>query len=502
MIGMSAQQVPLSSGGTRPRVEGEVSAVVVGGGLAGLAAATVLAERGVKVTVLERERFLGGRAGGWTDHLESGEPFEMERGFHAFFRQYYNLRNLLRRTDPGLRHLTPLEDYPILGPDGARETFTGVPKTPPLNMLEIVRRTPTLHLSDMPKLNGPAALEMLAYDRERTYRLFDDRTAKDYLDSLRFPPRARQVLFNVFAHSFFNPEEGMSAADMIAMFHFYFTGNPEGLVFDVLCEPLSIGVFAPLRRYLEGLGVTFELGKPVRRLGRRPDGGFAAHVAGRSAALEADLAVLAVEVPALKALLAASPELDDGELRAAVEGLDVTLPFAVWRLWLDKPPRHDREPFIGVTGLGELDLLAIYDALEGESRRWSMVHGGAVVELHAYAVPEEMTEEDIKADLLAQMHALFPETRGSTVLEERFLLRRDCPAFPPGSFARRPPVETATPGLALAGDFVRMPFPCALMEKATASGLMAASALLAPHGVRAEPIWSVPPKGLTARLYR
>ena len=50
-------------------------------------------------------------------------------------------------------------------------------------------------------------------------------------------PEARQMLFSVFAHSFFNPEERMSAADLVAMFHFYFLGNPEGLVFDVQTEP-------------------------------------------------------------------------------------------------------------------------------------------------------------------------------------------------------------------------------------------------------------------------
>lgn len=45
------------------------SAIVVG---AGLAAAVVLAERGVQVTVLERERFTGGRAGAWADQLKDG----------------------------------------------------------------------------------------------------------------------------------------------------------------------------------------------------------------------------------------------------------------------------------------------------------------------------------------------------------------------------------------------------------------------------------------------
>ena len=34
--------------------------------------------------------------------------------------------------------------------------------------------------------------------------------------SLRFPPAARQMLFDVFAHSFFNPEEQYSAAELLA----------------------------------------------------------------------------------------------------------------------------------------------------------------------------------------------------------------------------------------------------------------------------------------------
>ena len=43
---------------TRPRV------VVVGAGIAGLAAATGLAERGVTVDIVERRPYLGGRVGG------------------------------------------------------------------------------------------------------------------------------------------------------------------------------------------------------------------------------------------------------------------------------------------------------------------------------------------------------------------------------------------------------------------------------------------------------
>ena len=77
------------------------------------------------MTLVEKESFLGGRAGAWTDRLSTGEPFEMERGFHAFFRQYYNLKALLRRIDPDLSFLRELEDYPIHGPQGERAELPG-----------------------------------------------------------------------------------------------------------------------------------------------------------------------------------------------------------------------------------------------------------------------------------------------------------------------------------------------------------------------------------------
>ena len=62
-------------------------AVVVGAGIAGLTAATGLAERGIAVELVERQDYLGGRVGGWTEHSDGAE-LAMNRGFHAFFRQY------------------------------------------------------------------------------------------------------------------------------------------------------------------------------------------------------------------------------------------------------------------------------------------------------------------------------------------------------------------------------------------------------------------------------
>ena len=385
------------------------TAVIAGGGLAGVAAAVVLAERGVSVVLAEREPFLGGRAGAWTDRLATGESFEMERGFHAFFRQYYNLQALLRRIDDGLTFLEPLEDYPILGPGGQVESFSGLPNKPPWNVVALTKRTPTLGLRDLMGVNGLAALSMLRYERGWTYGRYDDQTAGEYLDSLSFPPDARRMLFDVFAHSFFNPEEAMSAGELLMMFHFYFSGNPEGLIFDVSKRPFSKSIWGPLGDYMTGLGVDVRTGCTVSRVAKGADRRWSVDLNGEM--VEADLVVLALTVPGLQAVVAESPDLDDAGFRRSVEGLALTHPFAVWRLWFDRPANPDRQPFAGTTGVGSLDNISLYNLFEDESRSWAERTGGSVVELHAYAVDPGMDEPAIREDLLHAPPHLLPRVR-------------------------------------------------------------------------------------------
>jgi isorenieratene synthase len=491
------QRVPPLRNGGAEKVAPGANAVVVGGGIAGLAAATVLAERGVEVTVVERESFLGGRAGAFSDRLADGTPFAMERGFHGFFRQYYNLRAMLRRIDPELSFLTPLTDYPLLGPDGARESFSDLPKRAPFNIVELIRRTESLRLRDLRAIAPRPALAMLTYDPDLTYARYDETSARTYLDSLCFPKHARQMLFDVFSHSFFNPEEGLSAAELLMNFHFYFMGNPEGLIFDVVDDPFSTAVWDPYRRYLEELGVRFRLETSVSRI-ERASTKLRAAIERDDEAIETDAIVLAVAVPALHRIVDASPDLDDAAFRRRVKRADVTLPFAVLRLWLDRPVRAGRAPFVGTAGLGILDNISIYELFEEESREWADERRGSVVELHAYAVPEEMSEAEIRRELLDGVHQLYPETREAKIVEDRFLLRRDCPAFGPGSYPDRPTVETPWEGLCLAGDYVKTPFPSALMERAAATGFMAANRILGRWRGREEPLYSVRPRGILA----
>ena len=74
-----------------------------------------------------------------------------------------------------------------------------------------------------------------------------------HLDRLR-------ELFEAFARSFFCNQNALSAAELVAMFHYYFLGNPEGIGFDVPNTDHATAVWNPLREHLIRHGADIRLG--------------------------------------------------------------------------------------------------------------------------------------------------------------------------------------------------------------------------------------------------
>ena len=279
--------------------------------------------------------------------------------------------------------------------------------------------------------------------------------------------------------SFFNREEEMSAAELVMMFHFYFLGNPEGLGFDVPSGDHLTAVWEPWRGHLAGLGVEVASGQRVSSL--------------REARSGVDSVVIACDVDGVQSIAAGT------EVETHVDGLTTAPPYAVLRLWCEGDAAPHRPAFAGVAGCDDLDSVSLYHRLEARSRSWATRRRGSVVEVHAYAA---RSTDGLGARLVSDLERVYPETRGLHTVDRHYRVAADCPGFPPGSHATRPGVDIGVDGVYLAGDFVRLSFPTALMERAAASGVVAANGILKRAGVRQEPVYSVPRRGFLAALRR
>lgn len=479
--------------------------VVVGGGIAGVAAATVLAERGVNVTLCESTDRLGGRVSAW--NTEDGRT--MSRGFHAFFRQYYNLRALLKRVDPQLSSLMALEDYPLVRPDGRQESFKGLPLAPPRSFIEFVRRSPAFTLRNLMAVNIPTALELLRVDFPGTYSDYDGQSAESFLDRLHFPEGARDLALEVFARSFFAHPSKFGAGELIAMFHTYFLGSAEGLLFDVPDDDYHTTIWQPLHDYLTDLGTTVRTSTSVDRVQILEDGQSALVSIGQEV-IAADAVVLATDPRTTRKLVTDfDPDLA-GPAKAWSEAVGATNnapPFTVVRLWFDKLVQTDRAAFLGTSGFGHLDNVSVLERFESGAAQWSSDHDGSVVELHAYACADEIVNDDEARDRLVselrdELSKVYPETETFSVVHEEVLVYDDCGLIGPNGWKSRPSVETPWPALTLAGDWLRCDYPVALMERATTTGYIAANTLLSQWGVAGQDIWTVPMSGMLRRKKR
>jgi isorenieratene synthase len=467
-------------------------AAVIGAGLAGLRAATVLGQRGFTVHLFEKADYLGGKTGAWAHRLPDGTIGEVEHGFHAFFRHYYNLRRFLDEVGASSA-LRPIEDYCILVRGGAAYSFRDLETAPVLNILAMLR-TPMLRPRDLlrrPRLARLIAL--LAYDPERTFARYDDVSFDAFADQVDLPPALR-VVFYSFARAFFATPDRMSAAEVIKSFHFFYLSHDLGLLYEFPSDTYGRTLLQPIRTRLEALGVTIRLGAGV---GAIETDGDAFRILDESF----DYVVLAPDVVGARAIAEASASLDrlaPGTL-AKLRALRPSQPNAVLRLWIDRPSGDGLPGFVVVAKERLLDSVTFYHRVEEASAAWAARSGGSVIELHCYAVPDGVPESTIAGTLKDELWGHFPSLRGCRVLSEHLQVNRNFTAFHTGMHAHRPGVETEHPGLVLAGDWVALRVPAMLMEAAVTSGLEAANAILRQEGVREVPVYSVPQRGIVAR---
>ncbi|HEY3535621.1 MAG TPA: hydroxysqualene dehydroxylase HpnE [Pedococcus sp.] len=424
--------------------------VVVGGGLAGSAAALRLSEAGERVVLVEARGRLGGRACSGARH---GHP--VDTGAHVALRCYAAYLGFLERV--GSAHLLPVRDR------------LDIPVIVRGRTSHLTRAWPLRYAALSPGERVRAVAAGLALRRvDPTDPASDAESFGHWLDRHGQDQRAVRRLWGLLGLPALNLEPGEASLAMAAkVFRTALFEDADAADLGVPVAPLGALHDAPVRMTLQGLGVELRTNARVLALDRVRDG-LLVSLRDRNGSgavqLRASGVVLAVPHQEAAELVpsAACPERDRWvELGSS--------PIVNTHLLLDRPVLH--EP-LAATPDSELQWLFDRTTAAGHRGQYlvsSVSAAGPLIGIPAGTLVERQVDA---------LRRLLPAARGARVVDA-FVTREPAATFraAPGTARLRPGPTTLWPQLVLAGAWTDTGWPDTL-EGAVRSGLTAASSLV------------------------
>jgi squalene-associated FAD-dependent desaturase len=451
---------------------GNTRAVVIGGGLAGLSCAVALADRGMRVTVLEAGARLGGRASSWVD---PGSGDVVDIGPHIFHSEYHNMLAFLERLgtsrlicwQPGKVLTIASKQHPLV----LRHWHL----PPPLSLMPSLLAAPGLGMRDYLSMSG-VALRGMQFGEEEVGKL-DSVTMLDFLREQGVSEAMIDFWWRFAAMVVTNvPLERCSAAALLRI-HAQLSGY-RALHFGFAAVGLGELYTDQATRIIEDAGGEVRVDAAVTAiLGQDKAEGV---VLAGGERIAADVVVSAVPPQSLDPLLppwwrGATP------FAAGFAGLDAVepSPYISTYLWFDRALHTER--FFSHPWSPQRLNYDFYDLTQirhGWRGRPTVMACNIIYSHRAHG----MSDDDIVRATVAEIAEFAPGAAQARVVHadvHRIPMAIPCPV--PGFERMRPPAASPVPGLFLAGDWTRTHMPCT-MESAVKSGAMAAEEVLGACG--------------------
>ena len=461
---------------SRPRV------AIVGGGLAGLAAAVALAETDCRVELYEARRSLGGRAGSFRD---PSTDEVVDHCQHVSMGCCTNLADFCRRV--GIESLFRRDRrLHFIGPDGRAYPFAASPLPAPFHLAPAFWGLK--YLSNNQRISiGRATWKLMRM-------LPDDAsgspTIGDWLRGQRQSARAIELYWNVILVSALGEDldrASLTAARKVIVDGFL--SAREAYVVEVPRVPLGELYGASLERWLTERGVFLHLGAAVRQVSckEQPRIGLAG-----GAEIRPNFVVLALPWHRIRNvvdvnLAAHFPWLSE------VDSVEAS-PITGVHLWFDRPIM----PYEHAVLVGRLSQWVFHratsDAAIGAPGHYYQV----VVSASRNLAGRDRGE--IVDEVCRELSAIWPEAAAARRLHARVVTEQAAVfSVRPGLDQVRPPQQTDVTGVLVAGDWTSTGWP-ATMESAVRSGYLAAESILESLGRPQRFLAEDLRRGLLARL--
>jgi squalene-associated FAD-dependent desaturase len=445
------------------------SAIVIGGGLAGLACGVALAEVGWRVGLFEQKPFLGGRATSYV--LPNGE--HVDNCQHVTLGCCTNLADFYRRVGSADK-IKFFDQLVFLDPQGRRGTMTAGLLPAPFHMAGSFLTFAPLTMRD--KLSIARAMLDIVAAKGKTA----DLTEGGGISMLEWLRRRRQTkgaierFWRVVLVSALDEElDRTDARYGVDVFWKAFLMNSTGYRMGIPVVPLA-ELYAGCKVAIENRGGEVTLRSPVRSL--NAEGTTIRSVqfdGGREES--ADAYVFAVAHDALFDLM---PE----NIRRAEPSLAnltkiKTAPITGVHFWFDRPVMV--EPFVTLLDTNTqwiFNKSMLYGEEKGATANNQEQYLQMVISA-SYDLLKKSRQEIIDICLREVRQAL-PRAQEAQLMKSTVIKEVSATFSPqPGVDRWRPKQETKIPGLFFAGDWTATGWP-ATMEGAVRSGYLAAEAVL------------------------
>jgi squalene-associated FAD-dependent desaturase len=452
--------------------------VIVGGGLAGLAAASGLVDRGLRITLLESRPRLGGRASSFQDPV-TGEL--VDNCQHVSMACCTNLADFCRRVgiDGMLRRERELV---FLDEQGRTSRWRAGLAPAPFHLCGSFLRAGFLSAGD--KMRVAYGLTRLARGRDEK----PGESLEAWLLRHRQTDRTIKLFWATVLVSALNERlDQMDVGHARKVFVDGFLRNRVAFQPELPLVPLGDLYGAQLERWLGDHGVEVRKTTGVRRIEDDADGALRGVELRSGESLAADFVVLAVPFGRVQGLIPDSLRERLPEL-ASLEDLQAA-PITGVHLWLDRPVC----PYDHVVTPGRLiQWVFNHTAIQGRTARGELSQnpsvgsaagtgGGQYLQVVISASYDllPLDKDAIQRAVIRELAEIWPETKAANVVRSWVVTEHGA------TFAVRPEVETLRPqqrtqvdGLFLAGDWTDTGWP-ATMEGAVRSGYLAAQGILA-----------------------